>query len=422
MYFEWRNIEDLTGEFLELWRELGCASSSPNIYLMPEFMLPALRHLENDKPSKFAIVWNDSRTAILALGVFNEHSPGWQYPYRHLSAVKSKHSFQTGILLRSGFEGEALDFLLAQLLGGPWRGIFFRELREDTTLHRQLQESACRRGIKWFVDKRYLRASVSFSDGERWRNHVSSSRHKNLRRARSRLGDIGDVQTRFLFGDDISDATVEHFLRLESFGWKAESALRSTREERAFFKEMTDACRSQGLIWFVELLVGSEIIASTVNFCIGDVGFAFKTGMDPTYARYAPGYLVEYGFLEAFEEHQFSLREMESGSQAGSFIEELWPGRVPMVSGHFAIGALPYVYSKMIQVLKTSHRSLAAAFFSANGNPAQIPRSPLSVAQLGHVPATPLYTTTPRRQKSEMSGFANDQPIAGVESISAGSG
>jgi len=386
MYFEWHNIEDATGEFLDLWRKLGLASSSPNIYLMPEFMLPVLQHLENDIAPKFAAVWNDNHTTILALGIFNELPPSWQYPYWRLDAVKSKHSFQTGLLLRSGSEREALDYMLDNMLDGSCRGISFRELRENSILHRQLQQAAYRRGLNWVIDKRYQRASLTVGNGDCWRSYVSSSRHKNLRRARNRLGDINIVETRLLFGDDISDATVEHFLRLESLGWKASSSLLSTQEESVFFKEMTDACRSRGLLWFCELLIGGKVIASTANFCIGDAGFAFKIGMDPAYAKYSPGYLVEYGFLEASENNDFPLREIESGAQAGSHIEALWPGRVPIVSGHFVAGALPSVYSRLMQALKNSHRFLAAAFFSARDNPAQILRFLLSVDQHKRLP------------------------------------
>jgi hypothetical protein len=83
------------------------------------------------------------------------------------------------------------------------------------------------------------------------------------------------------------------------------------------------------------------VIASTSNFCMDGEGFAFKIGIDPEYARFSPGFLVEYGFLEFADRHPMPFTRVESGAQAGSYMEELWPGRVPMVSGHLVRGMLP---------------------------------------------------------------------------------
>ncbi len=358
MNFQWHSAEDVTGDFLERWRELGNTASSPNIYLMPEFMLPAIRHLEVDKSPRFAVVWDSDRSAMLALAVFNAVPPSWRFPYWRLSAVQSKHSFQTGALLRSGSERQALDCFLDHLLGGPWRALRFNELREDTIFYQQLQDAAYRRGHRWFINRRYQRASLIVGDGTRWRSYVSDSRHKKLQNARIQLGKLGTVETRIVFGDEISDATVEDFLHLESLGWKAKSSMLATQEGRSFFREVTDACRSRDMLWFCEVLLSGKVIASTVNFYVNDVGFAFKVGMDPAYAKFSPGYLVEYAFLEACENNDFPFREIESGAQAGSYIEVLWPERVTMVSGQLVSGALPSGYTALKQAFKHVRRYL----------------------------------------------------------------
>lgn len=352
MQFRWHSIDDATREFIEQWRDLGYAASSTNIYLMPEFMLPAIRHLQANNSPKLAVVWNSDQSAMLAFCAFDTVPVSYRFPFVCLSAVKSKHSFQTGILLRAGSEHEALDCLFDNLLDGNCRALAFSELREESLLHQQLQDAAYRRGLRWFIHNRYQRASLKIGDCARWRNFISGSRHKKLQNARARLGKLGEVDMRIAFGNEISDTTVERFLRLESLGWKAESSLRSTQEGYAFYKEMTDACRSQGMLFFCELLLNEKAIASTANFYVNDVGFAFKTGMDPSYAKYSPGFLVEYGFLEACDNNNFPFREIESGAQADSYIEVLWPERVTMVNGQFVAGALPGAYSALKQAIK----------------------------------------------------------------------
>ena len=361
MQFRWHNIADASSEFIERWQDLGHTASSPNIYVMPDFMLPAIRHLEVEKSPQFAVVWNADHSAMLALVAFDVVPPSWRFPYWRLSAFRSKHSFQTGGLLRSGSERQALDCLFDHLLDGPSRAFRFNDLREDTVFHQQLRAAASRRGLRWFIHGRYERANLIVSNGPRWRSYVSDSRHKKLQDARARLGRLGTVETRTVLGDEISDATIEHFLRLESLGWKAETSLLAIQEGGAFFREVAESCRSQRTIFFCELLLNGEVIASTANFYLGDLGFAFKVGMNPAYAKFSPGYLLEYGFLEACENVDFPFREIESGAQADSFIEALWPGRVNMVSGHFVSGALPSLYTASKEALKRTRRRLKTA-------------------------------------------------------------
>ena len=43
---------------------------------------------------------------------------------------------------------------------------------------------------------------------------------------------------------------------------------------------------------------------------------------------------------------QFPFFQIESGSQAGSYIESLWPERTAMTSGHFVCGGLAQAYMR----------------------------------------------------------------------------
>jgi hypothetical protein len=69
-------MDAVTPEFVAHWRALGLAAMTPNVYLMPEFMLPTVRFLETDKaPPRLAALWNSDRSELIALGVFNAVSP-----------------------------------------------------------------------------------------------------------------------------------------------------------------------------------------------------------------------------------------------------------------------------------------------------------------------------------------------------------
>ena len=98
------------------------------------------------------------------------------------------------------------------------------------------------------------------------------------------------------------------------------------------------------MIFFYELVLNGTVIASTSNFRINEKGFAFKTGHDRAYATACPGILAEYAFLESGAASRMGLDEIESGSWVGSFMEGLWPDRIPIVSGHFFAGKMPAVW------------------------------------------------------------------------------
>jgi CelD/BcsL family acetyltransferase involved in cellulose biosynthesis len=291
--------------------------------------------------------------------VFNVVPRTWRFPLPRLSAVKSKHSFQAGVLLRAGIDSRSVDRFVDELFGASWGAVRFRELREDSVVYRQLQESAQRRGLSWFVDRRYTRASLKLGNDSAWRDHISSSRHRKLRSARRKLAGQGKLEFRIAAPGEISESTTDTFLRLESMGWKSESALLAKRNDTLFFREMARGCREQGLLFFCELVLNGTVIASVANLRVNGSGFAFKTGYDPAYAKLSPGLLLQYSFLESLADAGacVGLKEIESGSWAGSFIEELWPERIPIVSGHFFAGKLPSVYASLRHRLKVA-RSL----------------------------------------------------------------
>jgi CelD/BcsL family acetyltransferase involved in cellulose biosynthesis len=354
MHFEWLNLERLTPEILTQWRALGFAASTPNVYLMPEFLLPAARYLWPHQAPSVAALWDAKRRNLLALGVFDRLAPSWKFPVPRLSAFKSKHSFQSGILLRAGIGADAVDRFIDELVGGSWSAIRFNELREDSLVYRQLQGSARRLGLSWFVDQRYRRAALEIDDGRSWRDHIPRSRHRRLRRARTQLAALGDLRFRIVEGPEICDSDTDSFLRIEDSGWKGKSALAAQTRDTRFFLEMARGCREQNLLFIYELLLDDAVIASTTNFRVNGHGFAFKTGSDPTYRKFCPGLLVEYEFLERIfdSEGRMGLREIESGSEAGSFMEGLWPKRIPIVSGHLFAGKLPTFYARLRQSLK----------------------------------------------------------------------
>jgi hypothetical protein len=155
---------------------------------------------------------------------------------------------------------------------------------------------------------------------------------------------------------------IETFIELEHTGWKGAqgTSLRSDPQQATFFREMIRAFRADGDVFFTELRLEDEVIASTCNLRSGGDGFAFKCSFESSYSKYGPGILNELGFLKALEHDVDDFRFIDSGSTPGSFIEELWPDRVPLHSGSIALGRLSSAAARAAGALSSARRRLMA--------------------------------------------------------------
>jgi hypothetical protein len=121
---------------------------------------------------------------------------------------------------------------------------------------------------------------------------------------------------------------------------------------------MTAGFRADGDLFFTELLLDGQAIASSCNLCSGPDGFAFKVAFDPCFAKYGPGLLNELGFLKALEQGVDRFRFIDSGAAPGSFIEELWPDRVPLYSGAVALGRISRSAARAADALSRTRRRI----------------------------------------------------------------
>ncbi len=126
---------------------------------------------------------------------------------------------------------------------------------------------------------------------------------------------------------------IESFLKLEHMGWKggAQTSLRSSPSQENFFSSVVDNLGSQN-VYFSELLLDDNVIASTVDFRVGDTLFAFKSSYSPKLAKYSIGVLNEIYLLD-YLENSSELMFCDSGAVEGSYMDSLWPDRDTLFSG-----------------------------------------------------------------------------------------
>jgi len=357
------SIDGVDAGFVAEWADLERRALEPNAFLSPHFVLPAIRELEPGlRPVILEVRREDGLLA--GLGVFRDRPPGLRCPLPHLGAFRTKHSYLCGWLVDRDHATQAMDAVLSMLSrrGTRWHGIVLPHTPAEET-HRHMLEAGARRGLRWFEYARRTRATLDVAAaGEPAIEALSASRRKTLRRKRRQLEEAGVVEWRLVAGADDVGRCVDRFLVLENAGWKgaAGGSLLSTPAGEGFFRSMIAGFAREGRTFFTELSVGGQVVSSTCNLESGDEGFAFKIGWDPRFASMSVGTLNEIELMRSAPERLSHLRRLDSGSEPGSYMDDLWTGRRVLVDGVLTTTAAGHIAGRLAAAARGMKRRLAA--------------------------------------------------------------
>lgn len=357
------SIADVDATFVADWADLERRALEPNAFLSPHFVQPAVRELEPGlRPVVLAVRRADG--LLVGLGVFRHRPPSLRCPLPHLGAFRSKHSYLSGWLVDRDHAAGAMDAVLSLLSrrGTRWHGIVLPHAPAEET-HRHMLEAGARAGGRWFEYARRTRAMLDVAAaGEPAIEALSSSRRKSLRRKRRQLEEEGEVEWRLIAGADDVARCVDRFLVLENAGWKgaAGGSLVSSPAGEGFFRAMIAAFAREGRAFFTELSVGGQVVSSTCNLESGDEGFAFKIGWDPRFASLSVGTLNEIELIRSAPAELAHLRRLDSGSEPGSYMDDLWRGRRTLVDGLLTTTAAGGAAGRLAAVALRAKRRLSA--------------------------------------------------------------
>jgi CelD/BcsL family acetyltransferase involved in cellulose biosynthesis len=325
-------LQDLTPRDIAAWHDLEAQALEPNPNLSPHFMLSVMRHLDPQGHIVLAVVEavTAGRSEFCAL-VPLQMAPGNRFmPLPHYRVQLSMHSFLTGLLVRRSDAQRHLEALFDQWHREACHGIVLEACHVDGPTNVLLRRIAEERGLQYSEVDGFDRAGMRPADmGEADLTARLPSRLKKLRAQKKKLEKFGAVSFKVWRGAEVTDQVIEHHLALEHMGWKGEngSSLRSKPAHEAFFRDMAQSFASDGRALFCELWVGDRVIASSSNLISGHAGAAFKIGFDPEFAAMAPGIACELELMRCAPEVLAGIDYVDSGSVAGSYIEDLWPLR-----------------------------------------------------------------------------------------------
>lgn len=323
-------------------------SAHPDLYAMPQFVLPASRWLTPGNPARIAVVERRSAgsTELLGVGCFTRHRPTLFAPFPHLRCYRTRHTFQDGLLCAGGAELEVAGALFDALAGRATRSagaIAFRNVAADDPLFGALCEQAAAAGHGWYQLRALSRPVLDFHPDDHPPGACVPRRVvRDIDRKRRRLEAAGELGFRLFQGAGATGDVVARHLDIEHVGWKgkAGSSMRSSAAETAFFHDMCERLRAIDSAVFCETLLDGRVIASASVFRTGGVLNAFKTGHDPEFAGNSPGKANILSLIEAIPKLLPDVRTFDSNSREDAFIGAMLPHRRRMLAGFLPLTRL----------------------------------------------------------------------------------
>lgn len=287
----------------DAWVDLMGRALEPNVFLDPDFVLPAARHLGARRRLTLVLVWAEgvagARDLVAVCPVVAAPDP-----LRALASVWMHDLSPLGVpLLDRGRAGEALRALLlwaARGLPGA-RGLVIPSLPADGPTAALLREVAGDAGLALAELNRWERAVLRRGSAEAGLAALSSKGAKEVRRQGRRLAETGTVgYASVREGDALGDA-VERFLSLEARGWKGDAgtALLASPGRTAFARAVTRRLGVRALCRVDSLLLDGEPIATALTLRAGDTEFLWKIAYREDVARLSPGVQLVLRITEA---------------------------------------------------------------------------------------------------------------------------
>ena len=306
--------EELTIADLTAWSACADAAIEPNPFLEPEWLLPALDHLDESATARLVIVEHDG--AIHALAPVEQIAAGHDAigePQAHSALVTRVAPTAVALgtpLVTHGGGAEAAAILLAGLRHEAERlgagHVILEWVGADGPIAPMLQ------GVLAHADhplvqfdcweRAMLRRRPGDEDGYCLR-HIGNNRRRTIRQHRRRMEEALGVTPGVRRRTD--RAAIDAFLRLEASGWKGHDvdglALRQRDGATAFFETACRQFLSEGRLWFHSLEHDRVPIAMICMVRAGEGEFAYRTAYDEDLAKFGPGVEVFVDAMQQFE-------------------------------------------------------------------------------------------------------------------------
>ena len=308
---------ELTSTQIAAWSECAALALEPNPFFEPQWLVPALRYLEDPSPTKLVFV--EHKGAISACVPVVEVTAN----QASLTAATTNHSGLKTMVARTAVSlgtplvtahggQEALACLMAGVTAEARdqsaRLVIMEWMAYDGPVASMLKAVALKAQtplIEFDVWKRGFLTRRDLVEEDYWLRGIGKNRRRSIRQHRERLKSVLGMSPLFRVRTDI--AAVDEFLGLEASGWKAREpqgrALGQEAGATRFFETVCERYLKDDRMYFFSLEGADQSIAMICCVRAGEGLFAYKTAYDEDFASYGPGVEVFLAAMDYFARH-----------------------------------------------------------------------------------------------------------------------
>ncbi|TWT61426.1 GNAT family N-acetyltransferase [Rubinisphaera italica] len=350
------SVSGLLG-YLEDWHQLISFCSISNAFYEPYFLLTALQTLHHNPKLRFIFVYRQNTnfdSAHELCGFFPlESAQIEKYPRSGWKLITNSLSFSCDPLIRAGFEIEVILAFIKWSKAAHCSIIELPCVSAEGAFQSSLDFVLKALSITPFILKTSRRSCLK-RDSADWDGR---NIRRDVNRKRRRLAEQGQLEFRVLKSLHQLADWQKGFLSLEERGWKGQkgTALNQNPSQRSFFMTATRQAFERNKFQMLGLFLDEKPIAFKCNLISGKNGYAWKIAFDEDYARYSPGLLLEYDFIDFFK-NQTELNVIDSCATPGHpLFARIWPDQLSRQTVFVPTGML---LSKMYCSTRPLMRSL----------------------------------------------------------------
>lgn len=280
-------------ELSAVWNDLASRQGHDTPFLSHEWFMLWMDHFLNDNKLLILLLCKEDIVLTIAPFLVTEET-FCSIKIRKLQLIGNAYSPVRNFIFRNHdkiskkiYLSHIISYLLTNFR--TWDLIDLSPIASDDETFFILQNliRACRRKYidqvdlaNWYVDK------IDYS-GDEYLNRRSKKIRSELRRRRTRLEALGDLEFRIIKNGNEIDKYMDYYYEVYARSWKGKEKIGPT-----FHRALAKLAAEQGWLRLAFLFLNGVPIASQFRIVFNDACFFLKTAYDCQYRKYGPGIIM----------------------------------------------------------------------------------------------------------------------------------
>lgn len=278
------------------WLELTKIRESPVLFQSPDYLYSYAKIFQADGESDRLVTLcrGDEIVALFPLRRINKRQFG--LTLRLIKFSDTPIIRCDAILSPAISAGEALDILRRQLnhkVRMAWDVIALNGVPEESRL---VTEESAKKTFLRLMRQADQNNYLDLSRGNYLEDNVAGKLRNNLKRSRTRLSSIGEVEFATIDSFPALSQAFNDFLEVEASGWKSRRggrrAIKLHEDQTSFYLDLMEQFSKTGDCHIHLLKLDGKVIAANFALRINKTFFSLKSGYDESLPNIAPGQIL----------------------------------------------------------------------------------------------------------------------------------